>query len=474
MSLPYTWGGVTKEGNTYTFTGNWTGAVTDVWDDWSEYDYVWVKYSGLTSTIRLGLVYDEWIKEESWGDVFYADEIYFSAPEGIVAIPIEKTKTFVNGNAKTDGKYKGEIYAKHVRQLVFQNPSDVSITIEGIWVGSEAEYMQDYESAFSYVVDYTALGSYSFWHADETKHQYTIGIDGGLLKVVNTSNKVYTEEEPPYSTEADKANWQVQYHVIPEISTFKDFNYLIKIKIRASVEGDVVWVFGNWGSPYNGTIHVTTDWKVFEIRTPTPHDKSFLLLQSGNLYGTIEIEKVELFINQRTIIVGSAGYTTFSTDKAVDVDGVVTAYAAKYDGSKIVLTPVTKIPAGAGVVIEAAADNYKVPCIESADALTDNDLKVSDGSVTADGTIYVLANKSGVVGFYKLKSGSKVPAGKAYLQTGGSSPEFIEISGDVTGIEAPEITKAVEDGVFYNLAGQRVVQPTKGLYIVNGKKVIIK
>ncbi len=30
------------------------------------------------------------------------------------------------------------------------------------------------------------------------------------------------------------------------------------------------------------------------------------------------------------------------------------------------------------------------------------------------------------------------------------------------------------DGVFYNIAGQRVAQPTKGLYIVNGKKVVIK
>ena len=34
--------------------------------------------------------------------------------------------------------------------------------------------------------------------------------------------------------------------------------------------------------------------------------------------------------------------------------------------------------------------------------------------------------------------------------------------------------KGQTDGEFYNLAGQRVAQPTKGLYIVNGKKVVIK
>ena len=34
--------------------------------------------------------------------------------------------------------------------------------------------------------------------------------------------------------------------------------------------------------------------------------------------------------------------------------------------------------------------------------------------------------------------------------------------------------KTVEDGEYYNLAGQRVAQPTKGLYIVNGRKVVVK
>jgi hypothetical protein len=44
---------------------------------------------------------------------------------------------------------------------------------------------------------------------------------------------------------------------------------------------------------------------------------------------------------------------------------------------------------------------------------------------------------------------------------------------DVTAIEAVK-AQNVENGQYFNLAGQRVAQPTKGLYIVNGKKVIIK
>ena len=43
-----------------------------------------------------------------------------------------------------------------------------------------------------------------------------------------------------------------------------------------------------------------------------------------------------------------------------------------------------------------------------------------------------------------------------------------------TGIQTLQKNQSVQDGVYYNLQGQRVDNPTKGLYIVNGKKVIIK
>ena len=48
------------------------------------------------------------------------------------------------------------------------------------------------------------------------------------------------------------------------------------------------------------------------------------------------------------------------------------------------------------------------------------------------------------------------------------------VDGDVTGISEIEKMRDGENETFFNLAGQRVAQPTKGLYIVNGKKIIIK
>jgi len=176
--------------------------------------------------------------------------------------------------------------------------------------------------------------------------------------------------------------------------------------------------------------------------------------------------------------VGSDGFATFSAVKAINVDGIVTAYGAKYDGSKIVLTPVTEIPANTGVIIEAAAGTYTIPAINSVSALGSiNELQVSDGSVKGNGTsIYALGKDktTSKVGFILVKSGTTIPEGKAYLNIAGGAREFIGFGDeDATGIDAVK-QSAKADNLYFNLAGQRVAQPTKGLYIVNGKKVIVK
>ena len=169
-------------------------------------------------------------------------------------------------------------------------------------------------------------------------------------------------------------------------------------------------------------------------------------------------------------VVGEAGYATFSSIMNVDMADVK-AYVANYDGEKVVLTPVTKIPANNAVIIEAAAGTYELTNIESADAIADNDLLVSNGTVAGDGSsIYVLANKDNKVGFYLLKSGDKIPAGKAYLQVSASGREFIGFAEDVTAIKSVETVKA--DGAIYNLAGQQVKNAQKGIFVINGKKVI--
>lgn len=82
-------------------------------------------------------------------------------------------------------------------------------------------------------------------------------------------------------------------------------------------------------------------------------------------------------------------------------------------------------------------------------------------------------------GLYKSSSEhtTTIKPFRAYLTyTGGGSPtapNFV-IDGEATGINAVNGSELKVNGEYYNLAGQRVANPTKGLYIVNGKKYMIK
>lgn len=105
----------------------------------------------------------------------------------------------------------------------------------------------------------------------------------------------------------------------------------------------------------------------------------------------------------------------------------------------------------------------------------DNDLKGTYEEIDAAGK-YVLAKPEGKnVGLYKAESG-KIAAGKAFLELPEGTPEIkaFYFNGDAeTAIEtiAVENNTKVSDGIF-NLSGQRVNKALKGIYIINGKKVL--
>ena len=177
--------------------------------------------------------------------------------------------------------------------------------------------------------------------------------------------------------------------------------------------------------------------------------------------------------------VTSAGWSTLFTPYALDFSGTgLTAYTATCDGTKVTLTPVENVPANTGVVLKGAANTYNIPVIASS-STAKGDLK---GSATAAKTFdesynyYYLAMKGANAQFKKLISGS-IAAGKAYLQLDKDTPArelSVSFEEDVTAISSVELSQDKMQNEFFDLQGRRVAQPTKGLYIVNGKKIIIK
>jgi hypothetical protein len=99
-----------------------------------------------------------------------------------------------------------------------------------------------------------------------------------------------------------------------------------------------------------------------------------------------------------------------------------------------------------------------------------NVLKGAAEDIQAAGK-YVLAKPEGAekAGFYKAEAGT-IKAGKAYLELESDVKAFFFAGDDATGIA--NVEKVVEDGAIYNLAGQRVNKAQKGIYIINGKKVL--
>ena len=67
-------------------------------------------------------------------------------------------------------------------------------------------------------------------------------------------------------------------------------------------------------------------------------------------------------------------------------------------------------------------------------------------------------------------------AGKGYLNISvgaGAKPSFITFE-ETTGISNAAVETTEDDGTYYNLQGVRVMNPQKGIYIKNGKKIVIK
>lgn len=86
-----------------------------------------------------------------------------------------------------------------------------------------------------------------------------------------------------------------------------------------------------------------------------------------------------------------------------------------------------------------------------------------------------MAQFDGKVGFNVVGDNVTVPAGKAYLDLGSTGVTgflAFDLSGEETAIEDVKATSAGAD--IYNLAGQRVKKAQRGIYIVGGKKVVVK
>ena len=186
-----------------------------------------------------------------------------------------------------------------------------------------------------------------------------------------------------------------------------------------------------------------------------------------------------------TATIGANGFSTFASEYNVKLPSGVTAYTAQVSGNYVNFTEVEsgEIPANKGVLLKGTTGEITLDVIATATALGSNDFKVNSSGATFDAaentTYFAMVKDRNPLTFGTVNPATvAIPANKAYLAV----PAAISIEsgarltaifdGEATAIKTVENAKAGK--TIYNLNGQRVNKAQKGLYIVNGKKTIVK
>lgn len=180
-----------------------------------------------------------------------------------------------------------------------------------------------------------------------------------------------------------------------------------------------------------------------------------------------------------TAKLNASGYATFCSQYPLDFSAAegYTAWQIKsISGETITFEKITdKIKGGQGILLKGEAGATVTLASADSDAELGENLLFGTTAPTyaAADTYYGLSGNK----FVKVNAGT-IPAGKALLPAGdipstARELTFVFDEGNTTGIKAIDNSQLTNDN-YYDLQGRKVVQPAKGLYIKNGKKVVLK
>ena len=220
-----------------------------------------------------------------------------------------------------------------------------------------------------------------------------------------------------------------------------------------------------------------------EAKAQELKDMASSMLEDKSQYGT-ERENVtnDLMLSielPEAIKLAADGYSTYCSENRLDISKTtgVTAYIVNnVTETTVELQEVSVIPAETGFILKgtgnALYDLYKTEGV--ADDVSGNQLHGTLTETAAPANSFALSTKNGVTGFYLVSTGLMIPAHKAYLTATGSMARSLSIDGEVTGILNVDSYVNAIPSEYYSIHGIKVERPTKGIYISNGKKVVIK
>ena len=332
----------------------------------------------------------------------------------------------------------------------------------------------------------TRTGTYFSVSGSNYNYGWRIGNNGYTLTISSLSNQdlsqvVLTVGGPKTATQRNISHLQADHGTLSATGTTQGNTITItginSPTVVVSAPGS-----GNAASMWSITQAKVDDGSGVITLTDTSDDnvKTFTM-PSSNVTVSAEFEEipaVDLTANEGAT--GEYWATFYSNASNFKASAGTQVFAVNLAGTAITMTEITDgiVNSGQGVVLKKTTSGsitMTPTSSNSSDDYSGNSLTGTMTSITNPGNAYVLNKGTNGVGFYKLSSTGTIGANKAYLTYSGSlAREFFSFN-EATGISATlnDKVEMINDNV-YDLQGRSVSQPTKGLYIVNGKKVIIK
>ncbi len=404
-----------------------------------------------------GLKYFTWPK----GMTYVEDGTFYNCPNLI-------TVAFPQGLEKIN-KYAFQ-HCKSLQYLTLpasvtlddERPLDDTPSMrELIYLGTTTPFKQGWVDQSKCKCYITAANTKEGWTDVNVTYDYPITLS------TNNSDK--------YAFDHFGRDFAVDFSGTEGLSAYVAYNlsdgHLLMKKVSQLPAGAGAWLIGEQGKTYTVKILASVDDPDYGILT-------------ANLDRTVtgDESRSDIVWAAPAVTTDNYKYSTLVSQYPLDfTNSGLKAYTAKYANDGVTYTEVHKVPANTPVLVygDEAGKQYTTDFLKQSD--TPDDVKANGlkGSATetieCNGTQYGLGVVDGQLGWYKMTSGT-LAAEKAYLTiTASGAKSFYALpSTIVTGISTVNAAAAKANNAFYDLMGRRVYAPQHGVFIHNGKKVVIK
>ena len=467
----------TKKG---TYNLDESPTYTDAGTYWAHYQIERTNYNTIADSAKVeiskattAITFDEQSYSATFGETFTAP-VANTDPEGLNVTATSSSNTLVATVA--DG----------VISIIGIGETTITVSFAGNNNYKPATATYNLNVAAGTITGITATGYTGTY--DGIGHGITVTAPEEATIKYGTKKGTYNLNESP--TYTDAGSYMVHYQV--ERTNYNTITDSLKVEIsKANINPTVTlegWtygatantpeVIGNIGNGEETFTYKPEGEETFTSEVPKAvgtHTLKVTIAETTNYYGgeaitTFTITK-RTFDSEKdiTFAEGQTFASFYSTDEELELpESGITAYMITgIEGNTLITQAISYIPKDTPVLIEKTGTSVE---LKNPSEVENNMLQYAAEDVTADGTLYILYN-----GEY-VKATGIIPQGKCYLKTStpsGSRRLIIGHSNGTNSISKLEADTKIEK--WFDLKGQTISKPKKkGLYIKNGKKVIVK